>query len=505
VPPNLAMGAPVPPDDAAPQGGETPGIPPDQNGQADIGRSQPHGPQPNRTGAEPSAPSAWPHPAAAPHDTTMGPTAPPGNRRVAARQNGQADIGRSQPHGPQPSPVGVESSVPFRRPRAGGGRGLVVVLSGNMLLDAVEVALAVVALPRVAGELHLSRFEAQWVMGGFALGFGAMLPFAARVAGAWGRRRVYLVALLVFAVASVAGGFAPDGPLLIATRVVKGVCAALTAPTGLAIIAATFPPGPARGRALSVYSLFGAGGFSIGLVASGLLTGAGWRWAFLAPAPVALALFAFGPRYVPAGPKAPVAGPRRALLARPTLLRSALGAAALNGSYWGLLYVLTFRAQADGGWSPLRTGLALLPASVPLAVSSATGLSRRLAARAGNPRPIAAGAAAATAGCAVCLRAGGGYAAGVLPALLLVGLGFVLAFAALHAQAVAGVPGSDQPAASGLYQSAVQLGGAAVLAAVAVLDRGHALALVTAVAGLGLATALSRVLPGRRTHAIGEP
>jgi MFS family permease len=376
--------------------------------------------------------------------------------------------------------------------------GLLAVLSGNMLLDAVEVALAIVALPSVGDGLGLSRMGVQWVVAGFALGFGGVLPFAAGIAARWGRRNVYLAALLVFAVASVLGGVAPDGPLLVATRVVKGVCAALTAPTGLAIIAATFPAGAARGRAVAMYSLFGAGGFSVGLVASGLLTGAGWRWAFLAPAPVALALFAFGLRYVPDGGPAAPSSPRRKLLAGPGLLRSALGAATLNGSYWGLLYVLTFRMQADGGWPPLRTGLALLPTSVPLAIASATGVARTLVARAGPAVPIALGAGAATAGCAVCLRAGDGYASGMLPALLLVGLGFVLAFAALHVQAVSGIPAPDQPTASGLYQSAVQLGGAAVLTATAATGTPHALTLVTAVAALGLATALTGTPPRRR-------
>ncbi|WP_157841214.1 MFS transporter, partial [Streptomyces wadayamensis] len=101
--------------------------------------------------------------------------------------------------------------------------------------------------------------------------FGALLLFGGRLVAILGRRPVYLAALLVFAAASLVGALADHTALLVATRFVKGFCAALTAPTGLAIIASAFPEGPARSRALSVYSLFGASGFSVGLLLSGAL------------------------------------------------------------------------------------------------------------------------------------------------------------------------------------------------------------------------------------------
>ncbi|MFJ6728564.1 MFS transporter [Streptomyces sp. NPDC091281] len=456
------------------------------------------------------------------------------------------------------------------------GWGLLCVLSGNMLIDALEVSVAVVALPSIGADLGLSEAALGWVVGGFALGFGGLLLLAGRLVALLGRRRVYLAALLVFAVASLLGGLATSGAPLIATRVVKGVCAALTAPTGLAIIASAFPAGPARDKAVSVYSLFGAAGFSGGLVLSGLLTEVSWRWTFLFPAPVALVLFLFGLRLIPGrtpaetaaaaadraplsrrydvpgavtsvgallalawalsrGPGAGWADPltltallsaaalggafayaertaprplmRVRLLADRPLTRSAAGAAALNGSYLGFLFVVTLDLQWGRDWSPLRTGLALLPASLPLALAAAR--SGRVVARHGAARLIALGTWAPPAGYLWYLLAGDrpAYSTAVLPALLLVGLGFVLQFAALNAQAMSAVPDADRGPAGGIYQTSVQLAGALTTVLVAALlgagaadggGRRTALVLVAVIGTAGLVVALTGLRPGRR-------
>lgn len=461
-------------------------------------------------------------------------------------------------------------------PRALALWGLLFVLAGNMLLDALEVSVALVALPSIAEDLHLTAPQAQWVVTGFAAGFGGLLLFGGRLVALLGRRPVYLAALAVFAAASLAGALADDVYVLVASRVVKGFCAALTAPTGMAIIASVFPAGRARSRAVAVYSLFGAGGFSAGLVLSGALTEVSWRWAFAFPAPVALLLLAAGLRLIPrdrpaanaadetgepAGRKAPgrhgtasalcltgtvlalvyavtavpgagwgaprtlgafvlaaVLGAlfvrrestgghplvRLDLLAREPLVRSALGAGALNGSYLGLLLVSTLHLQQRAGWSPLETGLAFLPASAPLALTAL--YSGRIAARFGPARLIAAGAAAAPLGYALYPRDGRpdvSYATDVLPTMLLVGAAFVLAFTAFHLQATAAVPDGRQAEASGLYQTAVQLGAALVTAATAALHPSGAarsLLLVTAVGLFGLLLALRGLRPRRAAH-----
>ncbi|NUR86587.1 MAG: MFS transporter, partial [Nonomuraea sp.] len=135
-----------------------------------------------------------------------------------------------------------------------------------MLVDALEVSTTLVVLPALSTDLGLPPATAQWALSGFALGFGGFLPFSRRTVARFGARRVYLAALALFAVASLGGGLADDAAVLLACRFVKGVCVACTAPTGLAIITTAFPEGPARSRAMSVYSLFGASGFCAGLV-----------------------------------------------------------------------------------------------------------------------------------------------------------------------------------------------------------------------------------------------
>ncbi|MGW2958040.1 MFS transporter [Streptomyces sp. NPDC001220] len=459
--------------------------------------------------------------------------------------------------------------------------GLLLVLAGNMLIDALEVSVAVVALPAIGTDLGAAPTVTQWAMTGFAAGFGGLLLFGARVVTLLGRRRVYLAALLAFAAASALSALAQDPWLLLATRLVKGFCAALTAPTGLAIITSTFPEGRPRARAVSVYTLFGAGGFTAGLLLSGWLTETSWRWAFAFPAPVVLVLFVSGLRLIPKGgeggalkaadlsvprrgaesapqgrgavldmrlpPRGRDQPPRRrtmtttaqrydipgaltflvALLAlvqgitqlpghrwsdpravgplcaavvllavfwwiegrsadpllnvgpslrgNPALLRSAAGAACLNGSYLGLLFVLTYQTQTLAGWSPLRAAVALTPAAAPPALTALA--SGRLVARFGAPRLIVAGAACAFAGYLLQLRPDPwplDYPGRMLPTLLLVGAGFVLSFAALNMQAMSRLAPADRLTGSGLYQTAVQLAAVVTVALVAALLAAHA-------------------------------
>jgi len=396
------------------------------------------------------------------------------------------------PHASQtpgtPPPTATPAPAPARH------WALLLMLSGNMLIDALEVSTIVVAMPSIGRSLHLAPSSASWFMTCFALGFGGFILPGARLTARLGRRRMYLGALLVFALASLAAGLAADPFTLAATRVVKGVSVAVMAPTGLAIIANTFADGPARRRALAVYSLFGASGFSAGLILTGALTLTSWRWALILGAPVGLLLFLFGLRLIPGdssktpAPPTPSAAPGPSQVRAWPVIRSALGAAALNGPYWGFLFLITYRLQADRGWSPLTTGLALLPTSLPLALTALA--SGRLVSRFGPPRLITVGSLAALAGYIWYLVGDGrsSYLAGVLPTALLVGIGYVLSFSALHVQAVTGVPPHRQGVVTGIYQTAVQIGGAATLAAVAftaAASRTAALLVVAAAAAAG--------------------
>ena len=358
------------------------------------------------------------------------------------------------------------------------------------------------------------------------LGYGGFLLLGGRAADLLGRRRMFLISLGVFVVASALGGLVDDGSLLIATRFVKGVSAAFTAPAGLSIITTSFPEGPLRNKALSIYTATGAIGFSLGLVVGGLLTEVGWRWVFLLPVPVALVILVAAIRFVPdsgrpSGPRrtfdlagattvtagmlllvysvveapdvgwgsartlASLAGAaaligafvvaerrsraplvRLGILRSGALVRANLGAMALFGSWVGFQFIVTLYLQNLRGWSPLETGLALFPAGLVVVLIAPRMGS--VVARFGVVRPIVAGLTSIAVGYALFLPIGldSGYAGAVLPTMLLSGLGFALAFGPLNMAATNGIDAHEQGLAGGLVNTSFQFGGALVLAVV---------------------------------------
>jgi hypothetical protein len=168
-----------------------------------------------------------------------------------------------------------------------------------MFVDALDVSMVGVALPSTGSELGLSTSTLQWIVSGYILGYGGLLLLGGRTADLLGRRQVFLVALGVFALASLLSGLVNSGPLLIASRFIKGLRAAFTAPAGLSIITMTFPEGLLRNRALSIYTTCAATGFSMDLVLSGLLTETSWRLTMLLPAPIAVIALIAGLKLIP--------------------------------------------------------------------------------------------------------------------------------------------------------------------------------------------------------------
>jgi MFS family permease len=412
---------------------------------------------------------------------------------------------------------------------------LLVVLCGVLFLDGLDVSMVGMALPSIRTELGLSTSQLQWVVSGYVLGYGGLLLLGGRAADMLGRRRVLLVALAVFVVASAVGGLVNDGTLLVITRIIKGMSAAFTAPAGLSIITTTFSEGPNRNRALAIYTATGASGFSLGLVLGGIVTQVGWRWTFLLPVPFALAILAVAPRVIPrdvlipgvrrrydfAGAitvtaamlvlvrtvvEAPSEGwgsavtvasfalvaaliatfvtielrsahplVRLGILRSAPLVRANLGAMALAGSYFGFQFVGTLYLQTMNGWTALETALAFLPGGILVAL----GAMRLgpLVDRFGTARIIAVGMVALVAGYLLFLRMDGtpSYLALMLPTMLLIGTGFMLLFPALNIQATMGVANHEQGLASGLVQTSFQIGGAVGLAIVsAVVTSGSA-------------------------------
>jgi EmrB/QacA subfamily drug resistance transporter len=402
--------------------------------------------------------------------------------------------------------------------------GMLLVLCAALFLDALDVSMVGVALPSIKTDLDMSTSSLQWVVSAYILGYGGFLLLGGRAADLLGRRRVFLIALGVFLVASALGGIANDGTVLIATRFIKGVSAAFTAPAGLSIITTSFAEGQARNKALAVYTATGATGFSLGLVFGGALTELGWRWTFFLPVPVALVALLAGLRLVPSSGRplrsrrafdlpgavsltagmlllvytlveAPDKGwasartlgsfvltaailgsfvwrelridaplVRLGILRSQSLVRANLAAMTLFGGWVGFQFIATLYMQQLRGWSPIETGLAIFPGGLLVAI-----LAPRIAlfiARFGVMKLILAGLTSTAVAYALFLPIGldSSYWAAILPTVLLAGLGFALAFAPLNIAATSGVAPMEQGLAGGLLNTSFQFGGALFLA-----------------------------------------
>ncbi|MCD7440750.1 MFS transporter [Streptomyces lincolnensis] len=403
--------------------------------------------------------------------------------------------------------------------------GTLLVLCAAMFLDALDVSMVGVALPSIGSDLGLSTSTLQWIVSGYILGYGGLLLLGGRTADLLGRRQVFLIALGVFALASLLGGLVDSGPLLIASRFIKGLSAAFTAPAGLSIITTTFPEGPLRNRALSIYTTCAATGFSMGLVLSGLLTEASWRLTMLLPAPIALIALIAGLKLLPRSARekdhngydipgavlgtasmlllvftvvqAPEvgwtsartllsflavavlltvfvlverrsAGPliRLGVLRSGIQIRAQLGAMFFFGSYIGFQFLVTLYMQSLLGWSALHTALAFLPAGALVALS-ATKMGS-IVDRFGTQRLLPVGFGLMVVGYALFLQVDLDpvYAAVILPSMLLIGAACALVFPSLNIQATNGVDDHEQGMVSGLLNTSVQVGGAIFLAIV---------------------------------------
>ena len=397
-----------------------------------------------------------------------------------------------------------------------------------LFLDGLDVSMVGVALPSIGSSLHLSTTSLQWVVNGYVLGYGGLLLLGGRTADLLGRRKVFLIALGVFTVASLAGGLVNDGSLLIVTRFIKGLAAAFTAPTALSILTTTFPEGKARNKALSIFTVFGASGYSSGLIIGGVLTSLGWRWNFLVPVPIALAALIFGIMLIakdrrPEEGKHDLAGAvtlvggtllivyavvtapsrgwtdpltissfvvalgliasfvaietrvkhplvRLGILRNRSIVRANLSMVALLGSYISFQFMMTLYLQDDLHWAPLRMALALLPAGLIVAFGSP--LTGKLITRFGTGPLITAAMVSLSLGYIWMVISAGThphYAAVILPTMILLGAGFGFGFSSIMSQATQGIQNHEQGLASGLVQSSGQVGAAVVLAVVTAL------------------------------------
>jgi EmrB/QacA subfamily drug resistance transporter len=225
----------------------------------------------------------------------------------------------------------------------------------------LDATIVYVALPHIQAALGFSGSGLEWVANAYALTFGGLLLLGGRAGDLLGRRRMFIIGLLLFSAASLAGGLATSPAWLLAARAVQGAGGAIVAPTALALIATTFPEGPPRSRAMGVYAAMSVAGSSVGLLAGGLLVAyADWRWVLFVNVPIGIAV-AVTARFVlvPGTARRPGSG----RLDLPGTITGTAGVAAL-------VYGLSNAATSPNGtshWGDAKVVVALAASAVLLA------------------------------------------------------------------------------------------------------------------------------------------
>ncbi|MFY9784094.1 MAG: MFS transporter [Acidimicrobiales bacterium] len=403
-----------------------------------------------------------------------------------------------------------------------------VVICCAQLMIVLDSTVVNVAIPTIHRALHFSSTNLEWLITAYSLTFGGLLLFGGRTADLYGKRRMFMVGVAIFAVSSLLGGFAQNDVWLIVTRGMQGVGGAIAAPTALSLIATNFPEGAPRNRAMGFYAAMAGGGGAAGLLLGGILTSyVSWRWIFFINVPIAAVVLFLAPRAlnesettsgqldvpgaltVTGGMLSLVYGLSNAsshswmspstlfFLGASVVLLAAFGVietrskAALmplsifknrnrSGAYammlcigialFSMFYFLTQFLQNVQGWSAVRTGVGFLPMTIGIIVAAT--LSSRFVGRIGIRIPLLVGPAMAVIGMLGISRITPTSSYWMLLGpLLIIALGMGLTFVPITLSAVAGVEPSEAGLASALLNTMQQVGGAlglAVLATVAI-------------------------------------
>jgi EmrB/QacA subfamily drug resistance transporter len=393
------------------------------------------------------------------------------------------------------------------------------VVCAAFFMTVLDVSIVNVALPSIGRSLHFSEANLQWVITAYAITFGGFLLLGGRSADVLGRRLVFLAGVALFTTASFLCGLAWSEGVLIAARAVQGLGAAIISPSALSIVMTTFDEGAERNKALGIWGAIGGSGAAVGVLAGGVLTKyLGWEWIFFVNVPVGALAFFLAPRVVResrserektqdwAGAVAVTTG--LALLvygvskapdygwtsgrtiaslgvavvllaaflaiearARDPLMpfsifriRTVAGANVagllLGAVVFANFFLLTLFVQQVLHWSALRTGLTFV-ATAGTAVLWA-GLAQALVTRVGAKAVMAVGFLATIAGLAwyTQIPVHASYAADLLPGYLLIGFALPFTFIPVSIAALAGVEHHEAGLASGLINTAQQIGGA---------------------------------------------
>ncbi|CAM4266290.1 MFS transporter [Nocardiopsis rhodophaea] len=401
------------------------------------------------------------------------------------------------------------------------GLALVVIVGVELMLM-LDMTIMNIALPDIREGLGFTPTGLAWVVNAFALTFGGLLLLGGRAGDILGRRRVFVVGVLIFTAASLIGGLAVSAEMLIAARALQGVGAALAGPSTLALLMTHFEEGPPRNSALAVYSTVTGSAMALGLLLGGVITFlASWRWVLLVNVPIGVIVVLLVPlalrqaernegKFDLAGALASTAGltalvygflraaegewgdpvtigcfaaglvllalfvlnegkasqpimPLR-LFAERSRAAGLLNMLLVPATLFAMFFFLVQYLQEVLEQSPITAGLSFLPMAVSVFVGAQVVL--KLVPKTG-PKPIAATGVALISVAALWLTTlspEGTYLTGVLGPMVLFGIGVGFSVVPLNMIIVSGVPAEDSGAASGLLQALQQIGGALGLA-----------------------------------------
>ena len=426
-----------------------------------------------------------------------------------------------------------------------------VVLCVGVLMIILDSTVVNVALPSIQRDLGFSQTNLAWVVNAYLISFGGLLLLAGRLGDLLGRRRIFLVGMVLFTAASFVCGLANDQVLLIGARFVQGIGGALTSAVILGMVVTMFPEPREQAKAIGVYSFVASAGASLGLLLGGVITQLiDWHWIFFINLPIGAVTFLLALRLVERDGEVPGVG-RDVDVLGAGLVTGAVMLAVYTivkaGDYgWGSAHTLGFGALALGlaglfvwrestasapliplqvfrsrnvaganlvqllmvsslfgmfflgvlflqhvlGYSAIATGVAFLPVSLGIGVLS-LGFSARLNLRFGPKPVLQTGLLMLAVGLAWMVRApvGASYVVDLLPSMILLGIGAGLSFPALMSLAMSGARPQEAGLASGLVNTTMQVGGALGLAVLATLSSTRTAHLLAA--GTGRAQALT--------------
>ncbi|HSW65767.1 MAG TPA: MFS transporter [Bacillota bacterium] len=232
---------------------------------------------------------------------------------------------------------------------------LLILLCVAGFLDGMDVSSMGVVLPIIQHSLHMNAQSLQWIISGYVLGYGGFMLLGGRIADLYGRKRVFIISMVLFALASLVGGFAQDGSVLVASRIIKGVCAGFTAPAALALLLGLYADAKERNRALGIFSSTAAVGFATGVAIGGFLGDISWRLVMFLPVPFVLLVVALGAIGLRPDPEAQTKK-------RFDLVGAILGTAGLLTLVLGATQAATYGWLAFATWGPLLGSILLLAA-----------------------------------------------------------------------------------------------------------------------------------------------